>query len=393
MFQLPRSSTRSWALLTAMVLAIVPPARAADKGMLRSALDSVRTSDLRRHAFALADDTFEGREAGSRGGRAAAGYLRDEMKRYGLQPAGDGGGYDQQFDNGYRNLLGIVPGDDPQLSDQIVVVAAHFDHVGYGTQRNSYGPVGHIHNGADDNASGTAGLLELAEAIGRQQPPPRRSVLFALWDGEEKGLLGSKHWVAQLTLPLDRVVLMINLDMIGRLRDNRVELYGTRSGHGLRRLVSSANSVNLQLDFTWEMKDNSDHYSFFERGVPVLMAHTGLHDDYHRPSDDPEKLNLDGMTDITRFLVELIYAVADAPELPEFRDSSRSEAPRHRAELEAALPPLPSRLGVRWDHELAEEKGDVWITGVESGSPAERGGFLAGDRVVSFGDVAITAGA
>jgi predicted metalloprotease with PDZ domain len=179
--------------------------------------------------------------------------------------------------------------------------------------------------------------------------------------------------------------------MIGRLRGSRVELYGTRTGHGLRRLVSSANSVNLLMDFTWEMKDNSDHYSFYERDVPVLMAHTGLHDDYHRPSDDAEKINLDGMTDVAQFIFELTYAAADAESLPEFRASARSEAPRHRSELEAALPKLPSRLGVRWDRDLAEKNGDIWITGVVRGSPAERGGMQAGDRVVSFGGVPVNA--
>jgi hypothetical protein len=382
---------RAAILVVAALLARPPHTEAADKGMLRAALESVRTGDLKRHVFALADDTFEGREAGSRGGRAAAGYLRDEFKRYGLAPAGDGGGYDQSFGDGYRNLLGLIEGGDPQRRDEVVVVSAHFDHVGYGTQRNSYGPIGHIHNGADDNASGTAGLLELAEALGRQEPRPRRSVLIALWDGEEKGLLGSKHWVAQPTLSLDRVELMINLDMIGRLRDNRVELYGTRTGHGLRRLVSGANSANLLMDFTWEMKDNSDHYSFYQHDVPVLMPHTGLHDDYHRPSDDAEKVNLDGMADVVRFVLELTYAAADANSLPEFRQSSRSDAPRHRSALEAELPRLPSRLGVRWDHRQAETNGDVWITGVVSGSPAERGGLRAGDRVAVFGGVPITA--
>jgi hypothetical protein len=228
--------------------------------------------------------------------------------------------------------------------------------------------------------------------VSRMSEKPKRSILFVFWDGEEKGLLGSKYWIEHPTVPLDRIKLAINVDMIGRLRDSRVELYGTRTGRGLRRLVSRANSPNLLLDFTWEMKDNSDHYSFYQRNLPVLMAHTGLHDDYHRPSDDAEKVNVDGMTDIARFLFELTYAAADAESLPEFRELARSEAPRHRSALEAELPRLPSRLGVRWDHDQAEMKGDIWITSVDRGSPAERAGVLRGDHVVRFGNVAITAG-
>jgi Zn-dependent M28 family amino/carboxypeptidase len=131
-----------------------------------------------------------------------------------LQPAGHDGAYFQLFGPGYRNILGIIPGSDPALSNQFVLISAHYDHVGYGTRRNSNGPIGYIHNGADDNASGTAAVLELVEAFQRLAIPPRRSVLFVLWDGEEKGLLGSLHWLSYPTVALENVRLMINLDMV-----------------------------------------------------------------------------------------------------------------------------------------------------------------------------------
>ncbi len=143
-------------------------------------------------------------------------------------PAAAEQGYFQDFDGASRNILGLWEGSDPALKQEVIIVGAHYDHVGYGTPSNSFGPIGRIHNGADDNASGTSGLLEIMEAIVRLEPRPRRTLLFALWDGEEKGLLGSKHWVAQPTLPLERVKLMLNMDMIGRLRDNRLEIGGSR---------------------------------------------------------------------------------------------------------------------------------------------------------------------
>ncbi|MCA9125393.1 MAG: M20/M25/M40 family metallo-hydrolase, partial [Planctomycetales bacterium] len=182
----------------------------------------------------------------------------------------------------YRNLLGLIPGGD--LQDEYVLIGAHYDHVGYGTPRNSNGPIGLIHNGADDNASGTAAVLEVIEAMANAQIQPRRSIIVALWDGEEKGLLGSEHWAEQPTIPLDQLKCVINMDMIGRLHSQQLEVSGTRSMAGLRRLVAEANYPgDLTLRFPWKVEENSDHHSFFRRSIPFLMFHTGLHDDYHRP--------------------------------------------------------------------------------------------------------------
>src|SRR5690606_17014020 len=142
---------------------------------------------------------------------------------------------------------------------------------------------------------GTAAILELAEALAGLDVPPRRPILLALWDAEEKGLLGSTHWVTHPTLAGLRPAFLINVDMIGRLRENRLTVYGVRTATGLRYTTSTANmQTDLELLFDWEQRRDSDHLPFFERQVPYLMFHTGLHDDYHRPSDDPERLNLPG---------------------------------------------------------------------------------------------------
>jgi hypothetical protein len=350
-----------------------------------SALASINSDDLRRHVERLADDTLEGREAGSRGGQAAGHYLGREFQRHGLAGGVNARSYYQTFGAQYRNVLGLLEGSDPQVKSEVLVVGAHYDHVGYGNAQNSYGPTGYIHNGADDNASGVAGLLELVEAFSRLEGRPKRSILFALWDGEEKGLLGSEHWVAHPTAPLEKVKLAINLDMIGRLGRNRVETFGIRTGYGLRRFVSLSNAAtDLPFDFSWTMREDSDHFSFYKRNVPVLMFHSGLHSDYHRPSDDVEKLDFAGMERITRLLFNLIRDMADAPKLYGFRNASRGENSQTRRQHEQPLPPLPSRLGIAWRPADEGRAGGLVVATVSPGSPASRAGLRTGDRIVSF---------
>ena len=139
------------------------------------------------------------------------------------------------------------------------MLGAHYDHVGYGRSNNSFGPVGYIHNGADDNASGVAGLLEVLDALRTLPVAPKRSILLACWDGEEAGLLGSRHWVGRPTIPLSRVAFDINIDMIGRMANGRMEIYGVRTAKGLRRLVSEANGPGpATIDFDFKLKSDWD---------------------------------------------------------------------------------------------------------------------------------------
>jgi hypothetical protein len=363
-----------------LLLLLATQARAEVRAAMR-AVESITRSELQTHVEVLADDTFEGREAGARGGHAAAGYLTKVLQQYRLKPLGDGGTYYQAFDGGCRNILALLEGSDPQLKHEVVAVGAHYDHVGYGTQRNSYGPWGYIHNGADDNASGVAGLLELSQALGELPEPPRRSILIAFWDGEEKGLLGSKHWVRSPTLPLTRMKCLVNVDMIGRLTNRRVEVYGTRSSAGLRQLVSHANATQLDLDFTWQMKDDSDHWPFFSQGVPVLMLHTGLHKDYHRPSDDVERINQAGLEEVSRFMLETVLALANADQIGPFRKESRRESNDVRRNLEQAAPPPPARLGMTWRKEETDGVVKLRILSINRGSAAEQAGLRVNDVV------------
>ena len=347
------------------------------------------TAELKRHVEVLADDTFEGRKEGTRGGRAAGGYIRKRLADAGLQPAGDDG-YFQSLPSGGRNLLAAFPGSDPKLSQEYILIGAHYDHVGYGTPSNSYGPTGYIHNGADDNASGVSALLELADSLQHLSQAPRRSLLLAFWDGEENGLLGSKHWVAHPTKSWDRIRFVINMDMVGRLENRTLHVYGTRSASNLRPLVSTANSgvvpadastAAMKLDFDWETKPNSDHYPFFERNVPYLMFHTGLHGNYHRPSDDAHLLNYSGMRDVSRLLLASTLALADNPQAWKFRSAARQEGPASKQQLERQGVGSPPRLGVSWRR---DDRPGLPVTSLVYRGAAEQGGVRLGDRILAF---------
>jgi hypothetical protein len=359
---------------------------------IATAIESIRVEDLKVHIGTLASDALQGREGGSTGGHAASAYLIQQLRTQGATPAAGDQQFVQEFAGGMRNVLASIPGRDARLRDEVVIVCAHFDHVGFGTRRNSRGPIGYVHNGADDNASGVAGLLEVVEAVRSLPRPPRRTLLFAFWDGEEKGLLGSKHWLTAPTRPLHQIKLVINSDMIGRLRPEGVEVSGARTACGLRQFVSDANQTapRLRLDFTWDMRADSDHHPFFTAAVPVLMLHTGKHDDYHRPSDDADKLNYEGTQQLARLLLLLALHAADADELPPFRADSRLETKAQQMQLEQPLPAPPPRLGLTWDAKLSERR-IVQVTAVALQSPAAAAGFRIGDRIGRFAGQAVTA--
>ena len=375
--------------------------------LLAAARSSIRSEDAKRHVSALADDSLEGREGGSRGGRAAGSYIISHLEKLRLEPAGDAGGYYQQF-GGMRNILALARGSDPTVAHELIVVGAHYDHVGYGNSGNSYGPFGFVHNGADDNASGVAGLIEVAEAMQHLPDRPRRSILFAFWDGEEKGLLGSYHFlrVRPAFLAQLSVVFSVNLDMIGRLRGERLEVFGARTSEGLRAAIVQSNNrpgaQPLELAFDWAIEDDSDHYPFIAAGIPTVMFHTGLHDQYHRPSDDVQLINFEGIEPVARLTFDFVTALANEPgPSRSFRGQARSESDATRRALEAVssnasptqtMPqPIDSRrprwgIGTRAD---PGEPANPVIVRITTGSPAAQAGMMLGDRVIAINGTAV----
>jgi hypothetical protein len=360
-------------------------ARAAEASAVSAAMESIHADDAQAFVNVLADDAFEGRETGTRGGRAAGAYLGQQFQKLKLRGGAADGGYYQPFGANSRNILGWIEGSDPQLKNQYVLVTAHYDHVGYGKASNSFGPLGQIHNGADDNASGDAGILEVAGAFNQLPQPPKRSVMFGLWDAEEEGLLGSKYWIAHPTVPLANVAAVLNVDMIGRLRKNRVIVYGGRSSYDWRQMLSRDNeSTALNLDFDWLMKADSDHEPFFAAGIPVLMLHTGLHEDYHRPSDKAEKINSAGLKLVSQLLFRAALEVADEPSSPKFRTAARNESPASQPMVEQLSPaPTARRLGMTWDDAQAIQ-GTIELTAVAAGSAAAKAGLKPGDQITRY---------
>lgn len=381
--QHPACLVRWLSLLT--LLAVTSLTYSAEKNAtLAAAMNSIAAGQLQSHVDVLADDKMAGREAGTSGGQAAAEYLAEHLQQLGLEGAGTDGTFYQRFGAGYRNVLAQLPGGDPELSQEIVILCAHYDHIGRGNRKTSLGRVGQIHNGADDNASGTSAILEIAEAFGFLPEAPRRTVLFAFWDAEEKGLLGSKHFAANPTVPRDRIVAVINIDMIGRLRNNQLTIFGSRTAHGYRRLVSVNNAqTDLQIDFSWSLTGNADHYPFFQRDIPVLFAHTGLHDQYHRETDDSDLINSDGMAHVTRLLFGVTYDLAEDVEHPKFRAACRRETAPKSDTSTKEVGAVPQRFGVAWNPQEVHDEG-IELTSVTPGSAADSAGIRPGDRVIEL---------
>ena len=339
----------------------------------------ITIKELQAHAAFLASDTLQGRDAGTEGGRATAAYLADELKRLKYLPIGTDADYRQPFGVGYQNVIGLLEGSDPHLKNEWVVIGAHFDHVGFGNPLNSHGPFGQIHNGADDNASGVSCLLEIAEAL-CGMPAPKRSIAIAFWDAEERGLLGSAHWLANHP-DLSQVQFYTNIDMVGRMRNDSAEVFGVRTLPGLRSMLARSNVGDIQMKFSWAQRDDSDHYNFYLRNIPYSMVFSGLHNDYHRPSDDVEKLNFEGIERIAELLTRQMIEVADYPGQLTFRDICRSE------QMNAPpLASLPSRLGVNWSP--SRQKGQtITLTNVDADSPAGVAGLQIGDELITINGV------
>lgn len=216
-----------------------------------------------------------------------------------------------------RNVVAVLPGSDSLAAAEYVIVGAHYDHLGLGGEGSLAEGEGRIHNGADDNASGTAALLEVARAVSRTRPA--RSVVFVAFTGEERGLWGSRFFVEQPTVPLGRTVAMINLDMVGRLEDRPLTVSGTGTARGWLELLARANaSIPRPLEFESHPSGSgpSDHASFEAAGIPVLHFFTGTHPDYHRPGDDWEKIDGAGLDRIIELVSALVVTLATPSEVP-----------------------------------------------------------------------------
>ncbi|MEY2506504.1 MAG: hypothetical protein QOH01_833 [Verrucomicrobiota bacterium] len=271
----------------------------------------------------------------------------------------------------------------PPGSDEYVVVGAHYDHLGHGGT-SSLGRAGEenkIHPGADDNASGTAWMMELAAALAKERAEHpekfRRGVIFAAWSGEEIGIIGSVAFCEKPPVPLNKIVAYLNADMVGRLRDNKLTLQGVGSSHAWRKLIEKR---NVAAGFSLTLQDDpylpTDVTSFYTKSVPVLNFFTGAHEDYHRPTDTADKINYEGLERIAKFSEQIVVDLAQTPERPDLAKVERSsQEAGGRETLRAYLGTIPDYT--------TDVKG-VKLSGVRGASPAEKAGLKGGDVIVEF---------
>ena len=284
-----------------------------------------------------------------------------------------------------RNVAAVLPGKGPH-ADEYIVVGAHYDHLGHGG-RGSLSPFSKdIHHGADDNASGTSAMLKLAERFA-EAGPQDRSILFIAFTGEEVGLLGSAHFVKHPPVPLEKIAAMVNFDMVGRVRENKLQIGGSGTAAGFEKMLQDAASgspLKLNLNSKGGMGP-SDHMSFAIQKVPVLFFFSGLHLDYHRPTDTADKVNYEGLADVVDLGQKVVAAIAKAPKdayVGTFDSSGMmGGGPSGSGGTRVSLGVVPDYSG--------EETKGVLISGTSAGSAAEKAGLKGGDVLVKFDDMAL----
>ena len=405
-------------VLLLVVLAFSAPAQQARSGL---------EANLRKHVEHLGSDKLEGRRAGEPGANLAGEYVAAQFKKAGLKPGYTGGGkpaFKQPFSytpvrdphsapavptaastapeaKQAFNVIGILPGKDPVLKSEAIVIGAHYDHLGHGGSGSVAANSTEIHHGADDNASGTAAVIELARLFTSRNPRDskgvssnKRTLIFIAFSGEEDGLFGSKYYVNNPVWPLDKTIAMINLDMVGRLNENKLTVGGIGTAGEWKSIVESSNAKStgligatsgalpaalatssiFQLTLNQDGFGPSDHSSFYGKNIPVLFFFTNTHLDYHKPSDTFEKINYTGLTSITNYVAAVVRSVDQSPARPTYKTAPTSQQ-NTRMGFSVSLGTVPS---------YADSTDGVELDGVRDDSPASRAGLKKGDKITKL---------
>jgi len=346
---------------------------------------------LKEDVAFLANDSLLGRETGTAQELMAAKYLQERMQNIGLQPGGIAGTYFQtftfkpktdphskeQFVSGDSTITGTnVLGYIDNKVEKTIIIGAHYDHLGLGGEGSLYREGLAIHNGADDNASGVSVMLQLAQKL--KDSLSGSNYLFMAFSGEEMGLLGSNYFTKNPTIDLSKANYMINMDMVGRLRDDKtLSISGTGTTPIWTQVLNSTNP-GFKLVLLESGIGPSDHTSFYLQDIPVLHFFTGQHKDYHKPTDDSDKLNYEGMALISNYIYEVIKELDDSDKLTFKKTKNESEE----------VPRFKVTLGVVPDY-LFDGKG-MRIDGVSEGKPAQKAGLQKGDVVIQLGDSTVS---
>ncbi len=351
-------------------------------------------SRFRTHIEYLASDKLKGRGTGSKEEKKAAKYIAKQFKKIGLAPKGDNGTFFHAFSfKKSTDPHGFVAPDAPLVNSQnvagfldngapyTVVIGGHYDHLGLGHDHNSLdaNPDGKIHNGADDNASGTTGVIELARYFQNNGVKENTNFLFLCYSGEELGLLGSKKYCETPTIDLQTVTYAINLDMIGRLKEDtrKIVVGGVGTAPNFSTLIDMMpGSITIAKDSSGI--GPSDHTSFYLKNLPVLFFFTGGHSDYHKPSDDADKINYKGMVDVLEYIVGMIQRLDDKGKLV-FQETKKKSDDKTSFKV---------TLGIMPDY--AFDGTGVRVDGVTDNRPAAKAGLKKGDVIIKLGDLEVT---
>jgi hypothetical protein len=348
----------------------------------------IKEENLRKHIRILASDSLNGRGAGSEGEKMARAYIESQFKKFKLEKKG-ADGFTQSFpfrggvhgtgaEGTANNIVAYLDNKAPYT----IILGAHYDHLGLGENGSSLdaNPQGKIHNGADDNASGVAGLLELARYFESNRKKEKYNFLFIAFSGEELGLFGSKYFTEHPTIDLTKVNYMINMDMIGRLDPTTKSLavsgIGTSPVWETELKNLSKGTLNIKTDSAGV--GPSDHTSFYLKNIPVLHFFTGSHSDYHKPSDDFDKINYAGEREVLELIVRLVEKMDAEPKLAFLTTKNKSMSSARSFKV---------TMGVMPSYTSTEE--GLKVDGVTDGKPAQKAGVLTGDVIIQIGDYKI----
>ena len=346
--------------------------------------------DLRVDLVYLASDYLGGREAGTNAEKLAANYIVDRFKEIGLTPKGVDGSWYQFFDFKHntnphatggeartgKNIIGYIDNQAPTT----VVIAAHYDHIGMGGIASRHTGTPEIHNGADDNASGVAALFRIAAYFKKDSEAKNNNYLFLACSGEESGLLGSKYFVDNPTIDLPNISYMLNMDMVGRLDKNKnLIINGAGTSPSWKPTLEEIEVAGIKVTTTDSGIGPSDHTSFYLKDIPVLHFFTGVHQQYHKPSDDARLINFSGLLDVSNFIIALVELLDGRGKLS-FSKTKDESSTRKAAAFKVTLGVMP---------DYAYQGEGMRIDGVLEGRPAQKASLENGDILIKIGDTEV----
>lgn len=346
----------------------------------------INEKELKNNISHLASDELEGRLAGSKGEVKAAKFIKKKLKKAGLKSEIIPFNYDFKTNPHDENSSVNIKAHNvvaylDNKADKTIIIGAHYDHLGRNEHHNStlVNSEGQIHNGADDNASGTSAVLELARMLSKNKTTEKVNYVFALFSGEEDGLMGSKSFAETVKQKYPNPIAMINLDMVGRLNEDKaLTVGGVGTSPIFAELLERMKPAGMNIAIDSSGVGPSDHTSFYLKDIPVLFMFTGTHTDYHKPSDDADKINYDGVKLITQYVFNMVNAISNEKEVP---------FAKTKIQQGKAVPKYKVTLGIMPSY--ADSQDGLLIDGVVDDRAADQAGILAGDILISLGDCQI----